>query len=231
MDIVSRAAWRARPPQGRIQIPMPTPRLWIHHTAGNERGAAGMRSIQNYHMDGRGWRDIAYSFVIDNDDGVIYEGRGAGVAGGHTEGDNSKSHAICVMGNFEIEPPTSVAITSIIALARHGKSKGWWIPTCGGHRDAPGANTACPGRRLYGHLPSIQRSVSSGIVLPKEHDMTLAELIEAMNEDTPLSNRIQKQADQGAGKAIERQATVEGSALRTMVRNIVREEITAANEA
>jgi hypothetical protein len=47
--IVSRADWGARSPKSRSEISLPTARLWIHHTAGSERGAAGMRSIQNTH--------------------------------------------------------------------------------------------------------------------------------------------------------------------------------------
>src|SRR5215207_10115687 len=72
--IVSRAVWNARTPEGRRQIAIPTPRLWIHHSADSARGAAGMRSIQNFHMDTRGYADIGYSFVVDNADGTIFEG-------------------------------------------------------------------------------------------------------------------------------------------------------------
>jgi hypothetical protein len=178
--IIPRSEWGARPPKRVHRISLPTPRLWIHHTAGNERGAAGMRSIQNFHMDGRDWADIAYSFVIDNDDGKIYEGRGAGIAGGHTQGDNTTSHAICVMGNFDNEALTTEAFVSIRWLAVHGKNKGWWKPTCGGHRDAPGANTACPGRNLYSQLPRLrsQLNVTEPI---EDDDMTKDELVKALS--------------------------------------------------
>lgn len=220
--IITRSEWGARPPSGRFQIAMPTPRLWIHHTAGSERGAEGMRSIQRFHMDTRGWRDIAYSFVIDNVNGAIYEGRGAGIAGGHTEGDNSRSHAICVMGNFENAVPSGAALSSIVVLARHGRNRGWWVPTLGGHRDAPGASTACPGRNLYRQLPALRLRVADSPQPPKELlDMDEARLIELFNEDGPLAERVQRQADQGAGQAIKRQAETHGSALREMVVELV----------
>lgn len=160
MRIVSRAEWGARSPKGLHRIATPTPRLWVHHTATAQHGAAGVRAIQRYHMDSRGWLDIAYSFLID-DDGTIYEGRGAGVAGAHTAGDNSTSHAACLMGNFENRAPTKAAVTALVELARHGRDKGWWQPTLGGHRDAPGASTACPGRHLYAALPAIRSRVAS----------------------------------------------------------------------
>lgn len=159
-QIITRAEWGARAPEGRISIPMPTPRLWVHHTAGSEQGALGMRSIQRYHMGVKGWRDIAYSFVIDNVNGAIYEGRGVGVAGGHTAGDNSKSHAICVMGNFESAVPSGSALSAIVALTRWGRNRRYWVPTLGGHRDASGAQTACPGRNLYRQLPALRLRVA-----------------------------------------------------------------------
>ena len=84
-DIRPRAQWGARPPRGAQRVKLPTPELWLHHTAGQERGDVGMRSIQAAHMaplpDGRGWVDVGYSFVIDPTTLTIYEGRGAGRPG------------------------------------------------------------------------------------------------------------------------------------------------------
>jgi hypothetical protein len=175
MRIIPRAEWGARSPRAVTHIALPTPRLWVHHTAGSERGAVGMRQIQAFHMDTRGWNDIAYSFVVDDHDGAIYEGRGAGVAGGHTEGDNSRSHAICVMGNFEGRGAQPHTLQAIVELANHGTAKGWWVPTLGGHRDAPGASTACPGARLYAVLPNLRASLGAPIPPPEEDEMALTD--------------------------------------------------------
>lgn len=106
-------------------------------------------------MDGRGWSDIAYSFLVD-DDGTVYEGRGYGIAGGHTQGDNSTSHAICLLGNFDNRPPTRAALEAAGALAGAGALRGAWTTITGGHRDAPGAQTACPGRYLYAQLGALR---------------------------------------------------------------------------
>ena len=165
--IVPRSNWNARPPRSSTMIPLPAPRVWLHHTAGNEaNGAAGMKAIQNFHMDGRGWADIGYSFVVDRVGGV-YEGRGAGVQGAHTEGDNSRSHGICVIGNYESSMPPGATVSALRWLLRHGADQGWW-PTpkfTGGHRNAPGASTACPGARLYAELGAINAPI------PKEDEM------------------------------------------------------------
>lgn len=158
--VVTRAQWGARAPRSRRKISLPTPRLWIHHSA-DERQGSSIRAHQDWHMDGRGWADIAYSLLVDTA-GTVYEGRGIGVAGGHTAGDNSRSHGICVLGNHETRAPTAAAERTIVALARWGRDHGWWVPTLGGHRDAPGASTACPGRHLYARLQELRRQVNSG---------------------------------------------------------------------
>jgi hypothetical protein len=117
-------------------------------------------------MDTRGWNDIAYSFLI-NHEGTIYEGRGAGIAGGHTAGHNTISHAVCLIGNFEIDRPTAAALASLVELGRHGHAEGWWREGfTGGHRDASGASTSCPGKFLYTQLATINQAI-------QEDDMPL----------------------------------------------------------
>jgi hypothetical protein len=119
-------------------------------------------------MDTRGWNDIAYSFLI-NHEGTIYEGRGAGIAGGHTAGHNTVSHAVCLMGNYDTETPSVAAMRSIVELARYGHSTGWWREGfTGGHRDASGASTSCPGRNLHSQISTLNQSINL-----KEENMPL----------------------------------------------------------
>lgn len=156
VDIISRQNWGARPPRRRSTIPVPTPELWLHHTAGNHSGAAGVRSIQNFHMDIRGWSDIAYSYIVDRQTFEVFEGRGAGILGGHTFGRNSISHAICVMGNFEISPVPQALVNRVAELVAHGHGNGWWpAMLTGGHRDVRA--TSCPGENLYVRIDEINR--------------------------------------------------------------------------
>ncbi|MCP4223012.1 MAG: peptidoglycan-binding domain-containing protein [Actinomycetia bacterium] len=156
VDIIGRSVWGARAPRSRIEIPTPTPELWLHHSAGSERGEIGVRSIQNFHMDFRGWTDIAYSFLIDRVTFAIYEGRGPGVRGGHTLDHNGISHGICVMGNFENDPVPTGLVRQVAALVRHGHGQGWWPETLtGGHRDI--RPTACPGDNLHVQIDEINR--------------------------------------------------------------------------
>lgn len=112
-------------------------------------------------MDTRGWSDVAYNFCID-DDGVIYEGRGFFAAGGHTKGDNTKSHAICFMGNFENREPTQAALVAAAELARYGREIGAWGEITGSHRDAqawgysPKNGTLCAGKHVQNKLGAIR---------------------------------------------------------------------------
>lgn len=175
MKIVTRAEWGAKPARSRHVIDTPTPRLWLHHTAGAESGAAGMRNIQTFHMaptsqGGRGWSDIAYSLVVDPRTLTVYEGRGIGIAGGHTKGDNTESHAICVMGNFDKLHPSGSLLRLLADLVRHGREQQWWGELTGGHRQAPGASTACPGRFLQAAIPEIQALSRASVPVPREDD-------------------------------------------------------------
>lgn len=176
VHIVPRVEWGAKAPLGVTPMPMPTEKVYIHHSADSNRGAAGARDIQDGHMrpvaqKGRGFRDIAYSFLIDGDDGVIYEGRGAGVKGGHVFGDENFNHGICLMGNYENETLTDVARSSLLDLLRHGRDQGWWkLTTILGHKQDPNASTKCPGKNLFSELPSISQAVGApgalGVAIP-----------------------------------------------------------------
>jgi hypothetical protein len=168
LRITPRSGWNARPPKSKRRINLPTARLWLHHTATDAwHGPSGVRACQSFHMNSRGYSDIAYSFLID-DNGAIFEGRGAGIAGGHTKGDNTSSHAICFMGDFTKRAPTDESINAAAWLVRHGHEQGWWADhITGGHRQAPGAQTACPGDRLLRMVPTINQ-----LAAPEDSDLT-----------------------------------------------------------
>ena len=158
--IISRQEWGARPPKRTPRpLVMPTPELWLHHTAGaimaddpddivSPEDLTRIRSIQAFHQSK--WDDIGYNLLLDPD-GNVFEGRGVGVQGAHVKGRNHLSHGIAVMGDFRTQPVPPELDDSLAHLVRHGINRGWWrYPITGGHRDAPGAATTCPG-----HLAEI----------------------------------------------------------------------------
>ena len=99
----------------------------------------------------------------------MYEGRGAGVLGGHTFGRNTVSHGICVMGNFNEIPVSSGLISAVAALVKHGNDEGWWPSRLsGGHRDV--RSTSCPGDNLYSMIEEINRRA---VATEEEEEMVL----------------------------------------------------------
>lgn len=178
MKLVPRSEWGARAPKARDAMRTPAPRTWIHHTAAAfprdptwterlffKRACAYVREIQTYHQASKGWNDIAYSFLVLGaffGRRWVFEGRGWGIVGAHTEGDNSSSHGIAVIGNCDVTKPRRGVVKAIRTLIDRGCQRGSIAsprrdhPT-GGHRDAPGAATACPGRYLYSRLDDMRR--------------------------------------------------------------------------
>lgn len=194
MRIITRQEWGGKAPTSRRTIQLPTPELYIHHTVGAlDAGGNGVwwddvRGIQDFHMrpvnqGGRGWSDIAYSFVVGG--GQVFEGRGVGIAGSHTGGRNSVSHAICLIGNYDAWQPDPQDVQAIADIVRHGREQEWWGDITGGHRDAPEASTACPGRHLQAAIPDIR---------------ILADLAETQEDDVPAPTDVTNALTTPSGK-------------------------------
>lgn len=195
--IVTRAEWGADESLRRYFVGYGRRTLvaLVHHTAGTNSYARSdvpeiIRGIYAYHVEAMGWTDIGYNFLVDRY-GTIYEGRWGGidkaVIGAHTEGFNSKSTGIALIGNFSSAGPTSEssdALTSLLAwkldvhhIDPNGRTA---VVSAGndtypagqevvmrnvsGHRDA--LATACPGAALYAALPSLAARAAP-IGLPK----------------------------------------------------------------
>lgn len=162
-------------------------KIIVHHTAWDTSSFTGKESIINYLKDVykfhtiTRWRgDIWYNFLIDAY-GNIYEWRAGGdsVIWAHTNWNNTPSIGISLMGNFEIQQPTSEQIKSLVSLiaalskkynidptaeAEYHKiisdvpyMKSYEAWTIAWHRDA--WVTSCPGKNLYSLLPKIKTMV------------------------------------------------------------------------
>ncbi len=84
----------------------------VHHTAvavaGDKRsGVERVRAIYQYHAQSRGWGDVGYNFLID-EEGQIYEGKAGGkyVVAGHAYCHNVNTIGVALLGNFEVEKPS-----------------------------------------------------------------------------------------------------------------------------
>jgi N-acetylmuramoyl-L-alanine amidase len=166
----------------------------VHHTAGAEpatpaQSAAIVRGIYLYHVKGNGWDDVGYNFLVDRF-GQVFEGRYGGiernVVGAHSQGFNTGSVGISLIGNYEQRMPSAAARSAIIRLLswrldvahidpvsntpfvsngnpKYRKGFPLWLRNISGHRDT--GYTSCPGR-LYGELRGIA-SAAAGLGLPK----------------------------------------------------------------
>lgn len=180
----SRSAWGARAANSSASYGSTVRLAVVHHSDGSNDYSPGavpgiIRSIQAFHMDGRGWSDIAYNFVVDKYGG-LWEGRGGGidrpVVGAHAMGFNTNSVGVMVLGDYTSATPTGAAIESVSKvigwkLALHDADPSGRVaftsggsttipagvtvdlPRVVGHRDV-GA-TSCPGS-IHGSLGQIR---------------------------------------------------------------------------
>lgn len=123
----------------------------IHHTESPNQTPAMERGrlmgIQRYHIDDRGWGDIAYHYLI-GPSGKIYAGRDAAYQGDSgTNYDLDGRLLVCMIGNFTEQLPEKVAMSSLInfvsARLQEYKLSPSDVVT---HRMV--AATDCPGERL-----------------------------------------------------------------------------------
>jgi N-acetylmuramoyl-L-alanine amidase-like protein/VCBS repeat protein len=152
---------------------------FVHHTVSQNNYTAAqvpaiIRGIYAFHVNGRGWNDIGYNFLVDRF-GRIWEGRYGGitrpVVGAHTRDYNSNSFAMSAIGDYDVAHVPSAIVSAYERLfawklTLHGIPaigtvvlNGHRINRISGHRDV-GA-TACPGRYLYALLPTIRSGTSA----------------------------------------------------------------------
>ncbi len=170
--IHKRSEWGAVAPK-QLWLPDPLPwRVTIHHSEGRrtttlKQSEAEARFIQNFHIHGRGWSDIAYHFLVDAR-GNILEGRPEGVLGAHTLGNNEGNVGIVLLGTYHPpvnDAPTKAQLDAVAALGRYLVSRYGIDPkSLRGHRDYK-RGTVCPGDRAYAKL-DILRLAFAGIPRP-----------------------------------------------------------------
>jgi N-acetylmuramoyl-L-alanine amidase len=92
-----------------------TRKIIVHCSDTNGGNAA---AIRRFHMApppaGRGWEDIGYHYVIDQD-GTVEPGRDEALIGSHCEGDNHDSLGVCMVGIAEFSEAQIDSLKHLLA--------------------------------------------------------------------------------------------------------------------
>lgn len=96
----------------------------IIHCSASDFGNA--QRIREWHLE-RGWSDIGYHYVINNgkvfkddkinqmvQDGFIEKGRDDSIVGAHTQGQNSNSIGICLIGNKDFTKEQFFSLNTLL---------------------------------------------------------------------------------------------------------------------
>jgi len=223
-SIISRAGWGSPDPYGNLfkgttrywdPAYYPVKQIFLHHTVFNNTSdpAAAVRAVWEYHTYTRGWGDIGYNYLIDQQ-GRVYEGRfgGDNVTAGHVYTFNNRSLGVAVLGCFQSNnsacagapPPSPTMINSLTTFlawkstnyeidptATHtfcGTSSCKTLKTIASHRDANA--TACPGNLIYDKMSTIrtQTAGKKGGWEYSAKQLTLAPaVIPSYNTDQPVT--------------------------------------------
>ena len=140
-------------------------RITVHHEGSakpnNDSSPAAvattLRLIQSQHRQRMGAGDIGYHFIIDRT-GAIWQGRDWNYQGAHSSGANPNNLGIMLLGNFEIQQPTSAQISSLTKLTASLCRK-FGVPRSKiyGHNDL--CNTKCPGKTLKPYVVAMRSSL------------------------------------------------------------------------
>ncbi len=187
--LITRAEWGAVSFKGGSPSPLTTGAfryMTFHHAAGwsattRAEGIAAVKSIQDFHQNGRGWSDIGYQFLIDRG-GRLYQGRpfldGSTsldqvpvlALGAHVGGVNTGNIGVSILGCYhppegsqcaeQITPEALSTYTTLFAFL--SERYGIEPELIRGHRDF--SSTACPGDNNYVLLPELRADVAQLLI-------------------------------------------------------------------
>ncbi|MGL5810748.1 MAG: peptidoglycan recognition protein family protein [Nocardioides sp.] len=178
-DIIGCATWGARSPAKPITVLDTRPvKIIVHHTASPNSSDLSQahafrlaRSIQNNHIDSKGFIDTGQHFTISRG-GFTLEGRhrsAEALTGGtrqvvsaHCTGQNNVAIGIENEGTYSTEAPPSALYAALVELCSTICSGFGLKPyLIYGHRDFQ--STECPGDQLHTRLSGLRSDVAARI--------------------------------------------------------------------
>lgn len=120
-------------------------KIIIHCSATVEGVNVSTSTIKRWHVQGRGWSDIGYHYVIGLDGAIDY-GRPINRSGAHTKGENETSIGICYIGGLSESKRAKDTRTEAQkkALIKILKTLTHIYPEASIHSHFEFANKACP---------------------------------------------------------------------------------------
>jgi len=121
-------------------------KIILHCSATREGQDISVDTIRKWHVDGRGWSDIGYHYIVSID-GQIEEGRPIDRSGAHTKGLNSNSIGCCYIGGVETDgktPKDTRNAEQLIAIANLLDALMEMYPDATLHGHNEFSNKACP---------------------------------------------------------------------------------------
>lgn len=161
--IIQRPEWGARHEDGFGPRPVGDLQVYVHHSVTIAPDLvtpftddyAAVRTLESI-GESRFGRGISYQFPI-TPAGLVFEGVSVDRVGAAISNYNTPTANIVWIGNYDTAKPPRPMLEATDWLLHHGVDRGWWRRpiVAGGHRDAPGAITACPGRYAHALLDEL----------------------------------------------------------------------------
>jgi len=121
-------------------------KIILHCSSTREGQDISVDTIREWHVDGRGWSDIGYHYIVSID-GQIEEGRPIDRSGAHTKGKNKSSIGVCYIGGVETDgrtPKDTRNAEQLIAIANLLDALMEMYPDATLHGHNEFSNKACP---------------------------------------------------------------------------------------
>lgn len=213
-----RSAWDARPSRGGVAlVPSAVIGEALHWPGmdkpidaagaiGQRRVASALRGWQNYHMDDRGWSDIAYQIAIDQA-GRAWTLRGLNIrSGANGDATVNKLYGAFLLVLAPGEQPSAAmksTVKGVILDFRKRFPKASLTPK--GHRDVRAEGTDCPGPLAYAAIKRGEFTPGKITAPPVQEDDMSAEDVAAINAYQKVCCiQIQKHGDQVLASAINK---------------------------
>lgn len=137
--------------------------IYLHATATKPRIYVSIDVIRSWHINGRGWSDIGYHYIVQPD-GTVELGRDVNRSGAHVGSDNAYTIGVSMVGEWDTikpDPGHPQEKNTALLLARLCKMYNINPLSYGlllhreandpGHR-APEPHKSCPGMNITGRM-------------------------------------------------------------------------------